>query len=110
MPPEVADLAREHKAFVRAKKVKTPEELLRLVLLYCGLDQSLRTVAGTFTASYEPITDQSVAERLPACWRLGAKALLGKVVVPPPPAELPPGLRFLVVDASTVQAPGATGR
>ena len=36
-------LAREHKAFVRAKKVKTPEELLRLVLLYCGLDQSLRT-------------------------------------------------------------------
>ena len=35
LPPEVADLAREHKAFVRAKKVKTPEELLRLVLLYC---------------------------------------------------------------------------
>ena len=108
LPPEVADLAREHKAFVRAKKVKTPEELLRLVLLYCGLDQSLRTVAGTFTALYEPITDQSVAERLRACggW---VKALLGKVVVPPPPAELPPGLRFLVVDASTVQAPGATG-
>ena len=67
LPPEVADLAREHKAFVRAKKVKTPEELLRLVLLYCGLDQSLRTVAGTFTALYEPITDQSVAERLRAC-------------------------------------------
>ena len=40
LPPEVAGLAREHKAFVRAKKVKTPEELLRLVLLYCGLDQS----------------------------------------------------------------------
>ena len=65
-------------------------------------------LAGTFTALYEPITDQSVAERLRACggW---VKALLGKVVVPPPPAELPPGLRFLVVDASTVQAPGATG-
>ncbi len=32
LPPEVAALARQHKAFVRAKKVKTPEELLRLVL------------------------------------------------------------------------------
>ncbi len=108
LPPEVADLAREHKAFVRAKKVKTPEELLRLVLLYCGLDQPLRTVAGTFTALYEPITDQSVAERLRACggW---VKALLGRMLDSAPRAELPTGLRFLVVDASTVQAPGATG-
>ncbi len=108
LPPEVAALARQHKAFVRAKKVKTPEELLRLVLLYCGLDQSLRTVAGTFTALYEPITDQSVAERLRACggW---VKALLGEMLAPPPAAEQPAGLRCLVVDASTVQAPGATG-
>ena len=108
LPPEVSALAREHKAFVRAKKVKTPEELLRLVLLYCGLDQPLRMVAGTFTALYEPITDQSVAERLRACggW---VKALLGGMLAPSPTAELPAGLRFLVVDASTVQAPGATG-
>ncbi len=108
LPPDVAALARQHKAFVRAKKVKTPEELLRLVLLYCGLDQSLRTVAGTFTALYEPITDQSVAERLRACggW---VKALLGEMLAPAPGVELPAGLRFLVIDASTVQAPGATG-
>ena len=55
------------KAFVRAKKVKTPEQLLRVVFLYCGLDKSLREVAGTFTALYESMTDQSVAERLRAC-------------------------------------------
>jgi hypothetical protein len=67
LPPEVSSLAREHKAFVRAKKVQTPEQLLRIVLLYCGLDHPLRTVAGMFTALYEPITDQSVAERLRAC-------------------------------------------
>ena len=63
---ETAQMARECKAFVRAKKVKTPEHLLRVVLLYCGLDKSLRTVAGTFTALYEPITDQAVGERLRA--------------------------------------------
>src|SRR5256885_655359 len=67
LPPETAHMAREFKAFVRAKKVKTPEQLLRVVLLYCGLDKPLREVAGTFTALYESITDQSVAERLRAC-------------------------------------------
>ena len=67
LPPETIPLAREFKAFARAKKVKTPEQLLRLVLLYCGLDKPLREVAGTFTVLYESITDQSVAERLRAC-------------------------------------------
>ena len=34
LPAEVAQMAREFKGFVRAKKVKTPEQLLRLVVLY----------------------------------------------------------------------------
>src|SRR4249920_1891766 len=60
LPPATMQMARDFKAFVRAKKIKTPEHLLRLVFLYCGLDQSLREVAGTFTMLYESITDQSV--------------------------------------------------
>jgi len=60
-------MAREFKAFVQAKQVKTPEQLLRVVFLYCGLDKPLREVAGTFTALYASITDPSVAERLRAC-------------------------------------------
>jgi Transposase DDE domain len=108
LPSEVCLMAREFKAFVRAKKVKTPEHLLRLVLLYCGLDKSLRTVAGIFTALYEPLTDQSVAERLRACgpW---VKALLRQMLPLVPVAALAEGRRLLVIDASTVQAPGATG-
>jgi hypothetical protein len=101
-------MARESKALVRTKKIKTPEQLLRMVFLYCGLDKPLRAVAGTFTVLYEPITDQSVAERLRACgpW---VKALLRDMLPPAPVAALPEGRRFLVIDASTVQAPGATG-
>jgi len=49
LPPETIPMAREFKAFVRGKKVKTPEQLLRLVFLYCGLDKSLRGAAGNFT-------------------------------------------------------------
>jgi DDE family transposase len=108
LPAEVCLMAREFKALVRAKKVKTPEHLLRVVLLYCGLDKSLRTVAGTFTVLYEPITDQAVAERLRACgpW---VKALLRQMLPLLPVTALPEGKRFLVIDGSTVQAPGATG-
>ena len=36
LPPETAQMAREFKAFVRAKKVKTPEQLLRVVFLSHG--------------------------------------------------------------------------
>src|SRR5713101_9302877 len=99
LPSETVQMAREFKAFVRAKKVKTPEQLLRVVLLYCGLDKPLREVAGTLTALYESITDQSVAERLRACgpW---VKALLGQMLPMPAVTTLPQGRRFVVIDAS----------
>jgi hypothetical protein len=108
LPPTTMQMARDFKAFVRTKKVKTPEQLLRLVFLYCGLDQSLREVAGTFTMLYESITDQSVAERLRACgpW---VKALLRRMFPLSAVEPLPAGRRFVVIDASSIQAPGATG-
>ena len=108
LPPETAQMARECKAFVRAKKVKTPAQLLRVVFLYCGLDKSLREVAGTFTALYEAITDQSVAERLRACgpW---VHAMLRRMLPLVQEDTLPAGRRFVVIDASSIQAPGATG-
>jgi hypothetical protein len=101
-------MAREFKAFVRAKKVKTPEQLLRVVFLYCGLDKSLREVAGTFTALYESVTDQAVAERLRACgpW---VQAMLRRMLPLSAVETLPQRWRFVVIDASSIQAPGATG-
>jgi hypothetical protein len=36
LPSETVTMAREFKAFVRAKKVKTPQQLLRMVFLYWG--------------------------------------------------------------------------
>jgi DDE family transposase len=108
LPAASVQMARAFKAFVRAKKVKTPAQLLRVVFLYCGLDKSLREVAGTFTALYESITDQSVAERLRACgpW---VQAMLRQMVPMAAVEPLPSGRRFVVIDASSIQAPGATG-
>ena len=59
LPLEVVASAREFRAFTRARKLKTPPELLRVVLLYGGLDQSLRPVAGNLTLLGERITDSS---------------------------------------------------
>ena len=108
LPPATVQMAREFKAFVRPKKVKTPEQLLRVVFLYCGLDKPLREVAGIFTALYESMTDQSVAERLRACgpW---VQAMLRRMLPLSAVETLPAGLRFVVIDASSMQAPGAKG-
>src|SRR5512144_1657338 len=106
LPLELVDSARAFRAFSRARKIKTPQELLRLVLLYCGLDQALRTVAGNLTLLGEQSTDSSVRARLTACepW---IKALLPQLL-PPLPA-LPAGSRLAVIDGSSVEAPGADG-
>ena len=48
LPAETVHMACACKAFLRAKKVKTPAPLLRVVC--CGLAKPLREVAGTFTA------------------------------------------------------------
>ena len=108
LPPETVERAREFKAFTRARKIKTPQQLLRVVLLYCGLDQSLREVAGTMTLLVQRITDTSVAERLAAC-RPWVKALLPTMLGQRELGNLPPDRRFLVIDGSTVQSPGAKG-
>src|SRR4030095_4957284 len=67
LPAESVQMARACKAFVRAKKVKTPAQLLRVVFLYCGLDKPLRQVARAFAALYVFITEQFIAESLRAC-------------------------------------------
>ncbi len=106
LPLERVDSARQFRAFTRARQIKTPPELRRVVLLYCGLDQSLRTVAGNLTLLEERITDSSVMARLKACepW---VKALLPQLL--PSLPVLPAGYRVSVMDGSSIEAPGADG-
>ena len=64
-------------------------------------------MAGTFTALYASITDQAVAERLRACgpW---VQELLRQMFPMATVETLPAGRRFVVLDASSIQA-RATG-
>src|SRR5262252_3446999 len=89
LPSETIAMAYEFQAFTRARKIKTPQQLLRAVLVYCGLDQSRREVAGTMTLLVQRLTDSAIAERL-AAWRPWVKALLPKMLGLRPQPSLPP--------------------
>lgn len=110
LPEEIERLAREFKAFTRARKIKTVAELMRIVLLFAGLDQSEREIAANLVLvnpEIESLTDQSVRERLEAClpW---LKALLPILIERTPLPELPSGIHIKVIDASDITAPGQT--
>jgi hypothetical protein len=78
------------------------------VLCDCGLDQALRETAGNLTLLEERISDTAIHKRLQAClpW---VKALLQRLLGADAAPLLEGNLRFVVVDGSTVQGPGATG-
>lgn len=108
LPQDYEQMAYEFEAFARPRKIKTPLQLMRLVLLYCALDQTLREVAATHIALYEvDLTDEAVRKRLLAC-RPWLKAILAKMFPTPPKSELRPG-RLLLTDGSTIQGPASTG-
>ena len=107
LPHDYEKTARDSKAFLRARVIKSPAELIRLVLLYCGADQALREVAGTITLLGESISDTAVHKRLRACgdwlkmlleqmWFAGVTKLSG-------------ALRLIVIDGSSLSVPGADG-
>lgn len=108
LPHETIDMAYEFKAFTRSRKIKTPQDLLRVVLLYCGLDQSQRQIAGNLALLGIRITDSAINERLAAC-RPWVKALLPKMLRGTEVASVAQGWRCIVIDGSTVQSPGAKG-
>ncbi len=92
-------------AFARARKIRSPRQLLQLVLLYCGLDLSLRSCAGEIAKLQGYLSDMAVTKRLAACvsW---IKSLL-KGVFGLDKKVNNGALNFIVIDGSTVQEPGA---
>jgi hypothetical protein len=108
LPDDLQDLARHFKAFTRRRKLQTPQQLLRAVFLYSGLDQSLRQVAATMTLHIgKCITDEAIKQRLAAA-KPWLKVLLKQMLALPDEVTFQlQGRRLLVVDASHVAGPGA---
>jgi hypothetical protein len=106
VPSEMGEMAREHGAFSRSRAIRDPSELFRAVLLYCGLDYSLREVAANLTSCGERLSDEAVRKRLSGC-EIWLSAML-KEMLPSPKREIKGNSgRLVLVDATSVQAPGA---
>lgn len=111
LPAEIEELAREHKAFQRARRIKTVFDLLRAVLLYSVCDLSLREIAGWFTGRGQRMTDEAVRGRLKCCSKW-IEAVLGKML---PSVKLPgqpkgkKSWKLVIRDGSIVNSPGSRG-
>jgi hypothetical protein len=109
LPPNIDDLARETKGFLRPRGVRTATDVLRLGLVYSVLDLSLRSVAvWATTHGIARMSDVAVLNRLrqgEAFFAAVFAAMLSRQIWAPPTKVLP--WRVRIVDASTVSAPGA---
>jgi hypothetical protein len=111
LPAEVQELAREHKAFQRARRIKTIYDLLRAVLLYSACDLSLREIAGWFTGHGQRMTDEAVRVRLKCCAKW-VEALIGKTLPNVKLPQSPDGKKtwkLVIRDGSVVNGPGSQG-
>lgn len=110
LPTDLAESAREFKAFTRSRKLKSTPDVIRAVLLYSGLDQSLREVAGTMTLLLgESITDQAISGRL-AATKPWLQVLLRQMLdLPEEVTSNLAGRRLVVVDATNITGVQATG-
>jgi Transposase DDE domain len=113
LPENWRELARTHGALRRTREIKDADTLLRLILLHGGAGLSLRqTVVRAKNASLADISDVALLKRLKASepWlRSLTEQMLKQTRFR---QELNPqwGNRCIrVIDATTVQEPGATG-
>ncbi len=107
LPIDYEKTAIETKAFLRARKIKTPLELMHLVLMYCGIDMVLREVAGNFALINEKISDTAIQKRLEACapWLKMVLEQMWFVDI----KKIPGNFRIILIDGSSLSVPGAKG-
>ena len=109
MPPELEALAHEHKAFQRARQIKSVRDLWELVVRYSMADLTAREIAGVYAGRGKPLSDEAVRQRLAACpaWLEG---LLGKLLpANEVPARAKGSWQVVICDGSQISGPGATG-
>src|SRR5580704_5998601 len=105
----LAASARQHGAFQRSRGVKTPADLLRLILAYAPGGRSLRVTAAEAAAcGIADVSDVALLGRFRRCsdWlRALCEDLLAK---PTPPTGNDFGQSIRLIDGSRIEGPGKT--
>lgn len=109
LPAGWEELAREHHAFIRARQIKSPRELLRAVFAYGVADYSLREVAALLTRQQQWMSDQAVYERLCNCVDWLETLLAQLLCEQATQVSVQTGRSLKIVDATTLNCPAARG-
>ena len=109
-PDAIDALARQHGAFHRARHIKSPADLLRLMLAYAPGGRSLRMLAAEAAAcGFLDISDVALLDRFRRCgdWLIALceNLLPGRDA---PAAESPRQNRVRLIDGSRIEGPGNT--
>lgn len=113
LPSGWQEAAREQGALKRARNVKDPEVLLRLILLHAGAGLSLRQAsARAKITGLAEISDVALFKRLRSAepwlrWMTRRMLQMSRYCSKLVTSDI--GRRLRLVDATTVQEPGATG-
>jgi IS4 transposase len=101
-------LAEECGAFTRARKIESPEVLLRLILMWAVAERSLMdTAAIAAEAGLADVSDVALVKRFSKAGDWLAALVSDLLVDAQPP--LPQGLRARVLDATTITRAGKRG-
>ena len=101
--------ARETKAFIRAREIKSAVDLLRLILAYCLGEQGLRSTAAWATSvGLVDISCVAVLYRLRQCGDWFA-LLVGQLLAAAAP-KASQGRLIRIIDATTVRRKGPQGK
>ena len=104
-----ARLAREHRAFVRARKVPDADTLLHLILFYTHASRSLRMTTWFALVAFQiTLCEQSLRERFAQCanW---LRALVREQLAAFASLDSPLRTHLQIVDSSVLCRPGAQG-
>jgi Transposase DDE domain len=103
----VSSLARETGAFERARKIESPEVLLRLIMMWAVAERSIMdTAAIAADAGLADVSDVALVKRFAKSGDWIA-ALLSDLLIDAVPT-LPPGIRVRLLDATNITRAGKT--
>lgn len=108
LPPAWKELLAKAGTFRPGEVIQSEEDLMRLILLYCGVDAGLRLSAGICTLLGAELSDEAVRKRLRKQGEF-LELLIQVELKAKGVSSVLKGRRILALDATAVQGPGAKG-
>lgn len=110
MPDDLEEMARESKALVRGRKIKTAESLLRMVLAYAVSDWSIRMVgAWAVIQQIAAVSDVALLYRFRQCQQWIGQLLMRLLQQQNSDLRELAGVRLRLIDTTVISQPGSVG-